>query len=412
MKILNLIFLFACGLAHANTENPQIMPLGETEAFMANTGVAEIGSSGSVFFNPGALATVKSSKISLSGAAYTFFNFKSDSVVRIENKDLSYNADGFNSIPFSVNSTTKKGEWILALSLMETDMRTYENKVGWETTNYDVKILQNLSQSEMWLGGGAARMVSEKVGLGVSAFVLRRIEQVTNTTFVNSKAAPTSDASYTTGRDQLSLIGFVLLLGGHYTVNEDTQLGMRIRLPMLQFSGNLDSFGSSQLVQGGVITKVESDQNGVKAYGQFPADFAFGVSRRVSSTIRLLADLGIQMGSDYALTDQPASPRFKTNPTARLNTGAEYRLTDNGGIRAGLLYNPSARGALVNEGEGRLDYFMLTAGYLFQDEHLMTGIGGFYQWSVGEVIPEGAPGSRSAVYTKAFGAILTTGYVF
>ncbi|HEX4923085.1 MAG TPA: hypothetical protein VFV50_03330 [Bdellovibrionales bacterium] len=398
--------------ARANLYNPQIMPLGESEAFMANTGVAESGSSGAVFFNPGALATQKGSKISLSGVAYVFFNYKADSALRVDNTDLPYNADGYNGVPFSVVSTKRTGPWVLGLSVMETDLKTYENKVAWRTPNGSVNILQNLNQSEMWLGGTASRQLTDSTGLGLSAFVIRRTESVTNTWFINNNIDPTGTAGFVTSRTQAAFTGLVLLAGFYQQVDSDTSWGARLRLPSFQLAGSLDSYASVQQLSGGVLTKNEADETGLKATAKTPIDLSLGLSRQLGANMRLLADLGYQLGIDYMVLEDRQSGPVRTAPTLRLNLGMRYDLSENAALRGGFFYNPSAQAKLEEEGDSREDYYHFSAGYQFQEEHLTTGIGVFYQFSRGEVIPLEAPDARSAVSTSSYGAILTSGYVF
>lgn len=408
-----LIFIqFFAMHARANLYNPQIMPLGESEAFMANTGIAESGSSGAVYFNPGALATQKGSKISLSGVAYVFFNYRADSALYVDNTDLPYNADGYNGVPFSVVSTKKTGPWVLAMSVMETDFKTYENKVAWRTPNASVNLLQNLSQSELWLGGSASRALGESTGMGLSAFVIRRNESVTNTWFINNNVDPTGTAGFVATRTQATFTGLVLLAGIYNQIDSDMSWGARLRLPSFQFAGTLDAYASVQELSGGVLTKNEVDETGLKATAKSPLDLSVGISRQAGAKLHLLADFGYQFGVDYMVLEDSQSGPIRTSGTARLNLGLRYDLDENASIRGGFFYNPSANARLEEQGDSRENYYHVSAGYQFQEEHLTTGIGAFYQFSRGEVIPLEAPDRRAAVSTTSFGAILTSGYVF
>ena len=63
-----LLLFWACGLYGQTAFNPNLLPLGEEEALLANTGTARSGSTGAVFYNPAGLSTVEGTSFSLSGS--------------------------------------------------------------------------------------------------------------------------------------------------------------------------------------------------------------------------------------------------------------------------------------------------------------------------------------------------------
>ncbi len=125
---------FACG---QSAYNPNILPLGHKEALMANTGTGGIGSTGAVYYNPGALASLEEDYFSLSGAAYLRYTFEADPIAVINGRELTFEGDAFRSIPTSVIRVNRLGDWRLAFSALIPMQFNYEGIQEWEVPVFD-----------------------------------------------------------------------------------------------------------------------------------------------------------------------------------------------------------------------------------------------------------------------------------
>lgn len=89
MPVLILIFLIVfSSQSRAEFGGLHVMPLGEREALMANTGVALRNSSGAVYYNPAGLVGVEHRRFTLA-SSYGVMDWKVDSDLPLNVRDTS-----------------------------------------------------------------------------------------------------------------------------------------------------------------------------------------------------------------------------------------------------------------------------------------------------------------------------------
>src|SRR5690242_2815844 len=104
--------------AGAGIENRNIIPFGEREAILGNTGTAGVPSTGAVYYNPAALAQLENSRIAVSGSTYAQQETTTGNFARIDNTDLPYSNSGFNAIPSTVISVFRNDDWIFSYFIL------------------------------------------------------------------------------------------------------------------------------------------------------------------------------------------------------------------------------------------------------------------------------------------------------
>ena len=155
--------------SNANS-NPQIMPFGESEAFLGNAGVGRATDTGAVFYNPSGLAEIESGRVTVNGSIYMGFKTKTDSLIRLDETDIPYEASGFNTIPGFYVAALRLGDWTGALSVLVPSSIQVENRVPFETPNTRGNLLQTTRQSDLWLGLSVARKLGDRWAVGMSIF--------------------------------------------------------------------------------------------------------------------------------------------------------------------------------------------------------------------------------------------------
>ena len=130
-----IVLCLSAAIARADSNNPNLLPLGEYEPYLGNTGIGRPNDTGAVYYNPSGLAELAEDRISVSGAAYLHFETHADTFLNIDNTNIPFNASGFITIPFLYAATRRIGDWVGALSVLVPETLTLDNSVPFDTTN-------------------------------------------------------------------------------------------------------------------------------------------------------------------------------------------------------------------------------------------------------------------------------------
>src|SRR5687767_3237610 len=106
-----LTVYFAVG-AHADMTSPNVIPLGESEAFLGNTGVAVANSTGGVFYNPASLASFSTGRLTASGQTFAVI----EATVQQEPEPLAFKE--FSAVPSMLVVARKWRKWTGAFSIL------------------------------------------------------------------------------------------------------------------------------------------------------------------------------------------------------------------------------------------------------------------------------------------------------
>jgi hypothetical protein len=405
------MFVALASSAPASNLNPNVLPIGEREPYLANTGAALRGSAGSVLYNPAGLAELKKSRISLSGSTYVYNQFSTDKFTNWDDTDLPMQAYGFNSLPSSLVATVSWSEWVYGISVLVPARLKFRNRKTWQTPNTNTRLVLTSDTQEVWLGLSAARRLSQDWSIGLTVFGTNASSQVVVDTNLKFPAAPSSMTNSATYA-QSNIYSVLATLGIMYRASESWDLGLRLQSPSVKLWGKADVYSSSVLILGGAVGTSTSEQNQIDANYQYPADTVLGVAFRPAARLKVLFDLGMQWSAYYeTLPGSAGSQVTDLASTLRYNLGSEINLTDTSHLGVGFFFNPSTKQVVNNNQEQKEDYFGVTAGYYYGDENIRAGIGGFFSWSTGQraVINtlEKAPTS-----SQLFALMLTTSYLY
>jgi hypothetical protein len=383
--------------ARADSMNPNLVPLGETEAFLGNTGVGRANDSGAVYYNPSGLAELTSGRVSVSGAVYVAIHEHYDSLLNIDNTNIPFDASNFLTIPSAYVATRSLGEWVGAFSILVPDSLEFADHVAINTPNTKGNLIYSIGQNEYWFGLSAARKLGHRWSLGLSVFGIDH-SQTSDVAFQEQTA---TSFSANLQHESLSVWSLSATLGVTFIATDNLRFGARAQTASLELTGSATTF-----------TTAGEDLKGTSASYRMPFDFSVGTAVTPTNWLTFLADVSLQLAGSYS--DVPASQldnQVVLKVTPRLNLGVEMWPAPVVPVRLGFLYNPSANGGdPTQQGYQRDNYYGFTAGIGLNDTHVRTCVGGFYIFSDGEYTS--STGMTAPESTRAVGAMLTTAYVF
>jgi hypothetical protein len=395
--------------ADASASNPNLIPLGETEAFLGNAGVARATDTGAVYYNPSGLAELESGRISVSGAVYMSYSVQYQAALNVDNTNIPLKVSGFDTIPSTYVATRRFGDWVGAFSVIVPSSLSLNDHVSFNTPKTTTNVIYSDQISDLWLGLSLAHKIGDHFSLGVSVYGMQHSE----TLVIGADIEEGTTAFGTTQeRTSLDALGLSAIVGATYIATDWLRLGLRAQTPFIQVHGTGDTYETLHPLGGAGSTE---DISAGGNWGK-PFDFSLGAALSPAPWFTLLADVSLQLGLTY--TEFPSSNDFggttsyKTTP--RLNAGVEILPDPSYPIRVGFLYDPNANsGNPGDPGYAGEDFFGVTAGVGFASPHVKTCVGGFYLWSNGQATVSGSANNAVAPYNStAFGALLTTAYAF
>jgi hypothetical protein len=400
--------------AAASNVNPNNIPFGENESFLGNAGIGRATDTGAVYYNPSGLAEIGSGRIAVSGAVYLSFSTHYDALTRTDNTNVPFDFSGFNTIPSTYVATRRVGDWVGALSILVPSSLLLDDHASFTTPNAQGNLVYSLGESELWIGVSAARKIGERFSVGLTVFGIEHEQTSVIGADAQNVNTPTTVFATSLARESLRTFGLAATLGASYIAADWLRFGVRAQSALIQLYGNAKSYQVQRTVNGPTPTVGGEDVQGDANYAM-PFDFGVGTALVPVEWLTLLVDASLQLGTSYSTF--PAS-RFVNDTvtlsaTPRLNVGVELKPAPAFPVRFGVYYDPSANGTRRGDpGFLKEDFFGLTAGVGFNDEHVRTSVGGFYVWSSGEATPGGAPGTTASVSSRGVGALLTTAYAF
>ena len=402
--------------AFADIYNRQILPLGEGEAFMANTGTGGCADTGAVYYNPAGLIGIIHSRMAVTGSTYLSFGIKADSIARVDTppQNISYEAKGFNTIPASYVLTYILDQAVIAFSVLIPDSLQFDNRSNFKTTNTQGVIIESYRTSDLWVGGSFAKRIDEKWSVGGTLFGIQHSETSLTEAMIDIPTSANSLVS-SISRSDFSVFGFSLNLGVLYKFSDVVSFGLRLQTPLVSVSNHANTLVNGRTVATGVVTASDEDHPIGTAQYQLPLDTTLGARFHPTESWNIYSDISFQAGTQY--TELPGSSitsDVNTDPTFRYSVGTEFKITDKIPVRFGLFYNPSALHQFKNNGQSqtKINYFGITSGLSYIVEHVETGLGFFYISGSGQSTTDGAPGNAANYTASGFGALLSTAYYF
>jgi len=393
-------------VAAADPTNRNLIPFGERAAMLGNAGITSPYGE-AVFYNPANLERVGHPNLSVTGSTYLIYQLAVDPIFVLEGEDQPFEASGFVAIPSTVVSTYRVGKLALANAILVPEALTFKNRVSFATPTSKVTILQELEQSELWIGGGAALSVADGLSLGLSVFVAHTTESKVNFTRVESMGV----FEQTTSTD-VSVFGASAIAGIQYQ-RGGFGLGARLHSPTVRLRGHGDVYQSrlSTMMPGGAD---EAQLEDVEVDRPLPFDAGIGLSLQATPALLVVADFNLQLPATLTTVDDPRTDRVegKLQAAPRGSLGLEWELATHKWLRAGATFNRSASAHPQSDADpSHEDYIGGSLGFAWQSGRTQTALGAFYLHGLIETYVQGVdPPRRADASARLFGGLFTVSY--
>jgi hypothetical protein len=393
--------------------NTNILPLGDKEALLGNTGTGGLGSTGAVFYNPAALTLLEGSSFSLSGSAYMHYGFEASPFAVVGGNSLDYAGNGFQSVPTSMVMAGSKGAWKVAFSLLVPTQFKYEGQMDWDLsvdgTPYRLKVLQNYSEALFMGGLSVARKIDEQWSWGVSVYGQYFSYLSTSDVRISNVEDP-ARTSIATTRDARSPVSLYVLGGLHRQAGK-WGLGLRIAAPSFRILGKGAHYSYTYLALAEMRPPIteEVDLTGLRADFETPLDLRFGATYTPSDKLRLALDASYGSGVAYdPISGQGYSVRNELESTYRLSGGGEFALAKGRALLAGLSWSPST--STTDGVQNTIDLMSFTAGVKVSMGRSETTLGYFGALGTGDLPSVGSDvrGTQTYQFNGAFLATSVT----
>jgi long-chain fatty acid transport protein len=347
----------------------------------AFTALADDGSG--PFYNPGGLAFVERSQLSLSGSVYGVVSGKFEDALGTAGRHFNYS--NLNTFPTTTAAVWKIGgpgpserSNVLAVSVFVPDAITIDDRTTIDTRE-NAFFLGKQSQT-VWAGVTYARRMG-RLGFGASLFGLFGTE-IRN--FDLTVVLPTDASAFATvtSRNDETTYGVVGALGVRLDLSDQLRLGLSLFSPEVG-GGSRKSFarvalGASTTTPGLTVSNVED----LHASPTLPLRAQAGVAW-ISGRLTLTGDViflaGRTVHDDPGRAAEGLDKRIVRNAVVNAAVGAEYVIDDRFPLRAGFYTDfaasndPSPTGAVINT--SHMDRYVGTLSIGYKTEHTSTSLG-------------------------------------
>lgn len=360
--------------AQADLTNPNVLPLGEMEAFLGNSGVALNNSSGSVYYNPAGLASITSSRVSGSGSNFVLLDAKFDS----DPKPISFNT--VSSVPSLIVATRRYKRWTGAFSILTPATIDLNSKVALSipTAGLEANVSLYNRSEENYIGFSAARALSDRWDWGIGVHVLRHSEIKNESLMARPSGAGTLYLSQSK-RTKIDVFNLVLISGVQQQVNDNFRWGVNVHTGTFKLSGRADIYEEQFVFNAGTASRT-INENRYGANAHTPWQILSGLEWRMAANHRLMADLGWSLPvTNNSIPDSPYDEISETRLTARGSTGYAFRMSKYWEAMTGVELNPSNLDYTVASApSSRLNYLASTLGFFNRDRNVTSGFGFYY----------------------------------
>ncbi|MCX2743288.1 hypothetical protein OO013_05395 [Mangrovivirga sp. M17] len=412
--IVMLICIMTCLDAQGQSAyNPNILPMGDTEPLMANTGTGGLASTGAVFYNPAALTMLEGTSFSLSGTAYLHYKFKAKPIATINGQDLNYEAAGFQTIPTSVVMVKSFKEWKVAFSvLVPMDFR-YEGLSSWSINGpdqtLDVTFLQNYKENMLLIGLSAAKKINDYWSWGTSLYY----QGFSFKTFAEANTIVNNNAQRLILQSSRTTIkpNNMMIIAGIHRKGEVLNFGLKITTPSIYLFGKGDYYEYNfSNIDPNNIDADEINFTGLKTQFKTPGEIRAGITYKPDVNWTIASDIGYSFNLDYDIYPSNEIEEVESlRGNFRVSTGAEYTLSENILLYTGGSYTPSLE--KPGEGEKGVTFWAFFTGFKLKSKYFHTDLGLFYSRGHGEQ-PKAVGAGKTDITYRYLGAFLGTNYTF
>jgi hypothetical protein len=370
--LICLLSLFAT-VAFAEIDNPMILPVGETEAYMGNAGAAIRGSPGNIFYNPAGLSQLTGRRFSGSGSAYAIVKG------RVHAGDEKVDFDTFASVPNMVASTRRFKDFTFGFGIfVPVTMRGLIENTSPVTSPAagENRLSADFTTDEQFIGFALGKELKNGWSAGVTLFGHRYVNQNTVNSFLTLPTIP----AYVSQHSHLELeVLSIFPVVGLQKVSGDWVFGLRVAAPSVELMGRGKMKRETLTFAGGATTEIIDEE--YDGNYRSPTDVILGASWTDRRNVVTL-NSGVQFPIDFeTMPHSVESDLWDTKLTFRQHIGYEYKMKDDLSILAGIQRSPSTVQSRVDR-SGNISrqnhYYGMTAGVFNREEKTTSGIGLFY----------------------------------
>lgn len=413
LKTAAIILLFpAISQAYSYIDNRGLLPIGEVEALMANTGVALSGSTGAVYYNPAGLASLEHTHLSISANSYFKTSSELDPIQILDGTPENFHAQGLQTIPTSFVSTGRVGDFRYAFSILIPHQLKIEDSTAYSSPHYpSIEYSRTNSFQLLMIGPSIAARFNE-ADLGVGCFFT--MYSTTQSSMLTAGTNGSTNALVLNDYFDASVNGVSCNLGAQKQVTPTLRAGLVLRSP---FSAVSRSGTSTQFVQRPTDgLSVTTGPSSVEAQYAMPFDASIGFEYRVMEDLSAYLDVGWQAAASLTSGDIGAGTD-QNHAQARGSLGLRYVLNSVVNLFAGAQFNPSS--VETSENAYSEDFIEATIGSRWSYSNTNLSLGLMYASSTGS---KPAPifdyqinqigETTASVHTSAVGVLLSSGYLF
>lgn len=408
-----IMFLLATPGFGNFSENRGVMPLGELEAFMGNTGVALSGSTGAVAYNPAGLAGIQQSRLSLSANSYMKLSSKMEPVETFDGTDLNFKSSSIQGIPNAFVSTWSRENTTYAFSILVPYQLKLEDALGYSSPSYPTMQLSRTNYFQLIMAGlSFGTRFENNYDIGAGCFYTMYQSAQMNAFTANTNGGTNALISNSFFRSEVN--GLYCNMGIQKQFNDDWRFGLTARLPFIRMSNKGRASTFIQNPNNGVSESVGPQT--VEADFKLPLDLGFGTEYRINPTTFAYLDINYQLGESYSTGDLNTLD-VETEDTARFSGGISYQATPTIRVLGGVAYNPSTTKRTVDSYTENFTIATVGANYTVGNSSL--GVGLMYGTSSGKSDATIYDASLNEIGQKegkvqsdVFGVLISSGFIF
>jgi hypothetical protein len=419
MKLIRLFSIVvlalspSISLAFSYIDNRGLLPIGDTEALMANTGVALSSSTGAVYYNPAGLASLTQNHLSISANSYLSTQSDLNPIQTFDGTNMNFHAEGLQTIPTTFVSTGQFGDYHYAFSILVPHQIKVQDSTAYSSVHYpSIQFSRTNSFQLLMAGPSAATRILNTYDVGVGCFYTMYTTTQETTFTANTNGA--INAAIQGDYFDATVNGLMCNAGAQVRLTDAWRAGLTVRSPFMMISNKATSTLFVQNPTTGKSATVGPQV--VSADYKIPVDVSFGLEYKAAVDLTMYGDVSCQFGTTQNSGDLNASD-IVTNATARSSLGGRYAINTSFDLFAGFAYNPSSVSISIdNVGE---NYLEGTVGTRWSSGNTNLSLGAMYAHSTGSKptavmdfqfnkVGEGS----ASVETRAFGVLLSSGYIF
>lgn len=407
--------LLLCLLAQPATaafSNYNSILIGDQAAGMGGAYTAMTNDASALaYYNPAGLAFLEGHSFSAAVGIYKKFDTTFGKEEDFTKAPLRINQGFFRALPSSTGSVIRRGDYVLAFSIVVPDFDNYKGDLRASTEN--TTTLSYVDES-LWVGGAVARKISDVESLGLTMYYTAR----SYTRSLNDRSFPTaSEAVLFNSEKTLVENAIVAILGYHLKLSEKWAFGVSVRSPNLTVKGSGSYFSSRVDTNPYLVTTVNKPDE--KTNVNIPGKLSIGVAYHETDDLSVSADASLYQAMEYNdFNDVSFATHWSHKQIWNLSVGIEKRLMPWLRVRAGAFTNfsshPNPDPAMTTSQPDKVDQLGFSANLAFTSgDKIDYTFGGYYTGGRGKSIQQINQTAEEVIVTQhVFTMLVGTAFSF